>query len=418
MNASPAHRSNLRARGKHSAGSPAEVGRPLGRAASLGVIAVAILMVPLLIRSGLGLLVVPPYALVGIVLAIRRPRNPIGWLLVAIGYGFAVLLTPSIHATAAQFAAGTVPPIEAALAIGAGGGVGVAVFTALFVTTMVFPSGRYPGGRAGLVARWASAIASVLAVLAAFNPTIMVPLDGLSDTVAVRNPVGVAPGAALWQVLDPSTSTLPVVILLVIGTVSLMIRFRRARGIERQQLQWVGASIAFMVVAILSGFVLGAIVPSTSTSGVAWIPALVAYPTIPISVGIAVLRYRLFEIDRIVSRTIGWTLTTGTIVATFAGLVVGLQALIAPITGASTVAVAASTLVAFALFQPVRRRVQSAVDHRFNRSRYDAERIIGAFGSHLRDETDLARLGGTVVSTAAAAVHPASTTLWLRGPAR
>ena len=109
----------------------------------------------------------------------------------------------------------------------------------------------------------------------------------------------------------------------------------------------------------------------------------------PIVIGIAILRYRLYEIDRIISRTIGWAIVTGLLVAVFAGLVVALQAVLAPVTKENTLAVAASTLVAFALFQPLRRRVQRAVDRRFDRARYDGQRTVGAFAERLRNEVDL-----------------------------
>ena len=134
----------------------------------------------------------------------------------------------------------------------------------------------------------------------------------------------------------------------------------------------------------------------------------------PVTIGIAVLRYRLYEIDRIISRTIGWALVSGILVAVFAGVVVALQTVLAGITQGETLAVAASTLVAFAIFQPVRRRVQSAVDRRFDRARYDAQRTVDTFAEHLRSEVDLGRLRSALVVTADRAVRPVGAAIWLR----
>jgi ABC-type uncharacterized transport system permease subunit len=135
---------------------------------------------------------------------------------------------------------------------------------------------------------------------------------------------------------------------------------------------------------------------------------------VPVSVGIAVTRHRLYEIDRLISRSIGWALVTGVLVAIFAGTVVGLQAIFTSITRGETLAVAASTLVAFALFQPVRRRVQTAVDRRFDRARYDSERTLAAFAERLRNEVDLASLEGDIAGTVVLALRPRSFGVWLR----
>ena len=137
-------------------------------------------------------------------------------------------------------------------------------------------------------------------------------------------------------------------------------------------------------------------------------------PACPLAIGIAVVRYRLYEIDRIISRTIGWALVTGLLVAVFIGGVLALQALLADFTQGQTLAVAASTLVAFALFQPVRRRVQRAVDRRFDRARYDGERTAAAFAERLRDEVDLVTLAAELQGTVGAAVRPTISSLWLR----
>ncbi len=136
---------------------------------------------------------------------------------------------------------------------------------------------------------------------------------------------------------------------------------------------------------------------------------------IPVAIGVAILRYRLYEIDRLVSRTIGWALVTAVLVGVFATLVVTLQTVFAQLANESSLAVAASTLVAFALFQPVRRRVQRAVDRRFDRARYDGQRTVDAFAERLRNEVDLAALRSSLAATANDAVRPGRSRVWLRG---
>jgi hypothetical protein len=132
-----------------------------------------------------------------------------------------------------------------------------------------------------------------------------------------------------------------------------------------------------------------------------------------VPIGIAILRYRLYEIDRLVSRTIGWAIVTALLVAVFAGMVVGLQAVL-PVTSGDTLVVAVSTLVAFALFQPLRRRVQRAVDRRFDRARYDGERTASSFAERLRSEVDLGNLRADLLATATGAVRPGDASIWLR----
>ena len=176
-------------------------------------------------------------------------------------------------------------------------------------------------------------------------------------------------------------------------------------GGRRHRLCWI---------AVVGGIVLGALVPQALDEGIVWIPAIVAFATVPISVGIAVLRYRLYEIDRIVSRTISWAMVSAVLVAVFFGLVLVAQAAFASITSSDTLAVAGSTLFVAALFQPLRRRVQAGVDRRFNRARYDAERTVTAFAGRLRDDVDLDQLRAAITSTVGRTVQPASVSLWLR----
>jgi hypothetical protein len=197
------------------------------------------------------------------------------------------------------------------------------------------------------------------------------------------------------------------------AALALVIRFRAAAGVERQQLRWLTAALAFVVVAVLSGFIVAQLVPATAQTGLIWLGAIVAFPCVPIAIGIAVLRYRLYEIDRIVSRTISYAVLTALLVGVFAGAILLFQTVLAPLTGNNTLAVAASTLLVAALFQPVRGRVQRVVDRRFNRARYDAERTVAAFSERLRDEVDLRSLRSEVLDVVDRSLQPSLTGIWL-----
>jgi hypothetical protein len=202
--------------------------------------------------------------------------------------------------------------------------------------------------------------------------------------------------------------------LFVASIVSLLVRFARSDGVERLQLRWLVTGLAAVVFAVPIGFALFALF-GPSIEGLAWLPAIIAFTLPPMAIGIAVLRYRLYEIDRLISRTIGWALVTGTLLAVFGGAVIGLQALLSDVTQGETLAVAASTLVAFALFQPLRRRVQSTVNQRFDRARVDADRTATAFADRLRDQIDLGGLEADIAGTIETALRPTSTGVWIRG---
>jgi hypothetical protein len=225
------------------------------------------------------------------------------------------------------------------------------------------------------------------------------------------NPFGLI--AVSTEVRDAAVlvGALALIVAMALAVVAIAVRWRRGSHVERSQLKWLFAAL----------IVAGLLFPLTFGGSAVDAPSVLTNLSvgsdllIPVAIGIAILRYRLYDIDRLVSRTVSWAVVTGVLVAVFAGVVVALQAALAGATQGETLAVAASTLVAFALFQPVRRRVQSAVDHRFDRARYDAQRTVDAFAEHLRNEVDLATLRTALIATADDAVRPVSTTVWLRG---
>ena len=362
--------------------------------------------------TGFGVLWFVPFATVGTLLAVRRPSTSIGWILIGIGWSLAIA-TLTIDATPEQFAAGSVEPLTAGLAVitsmaGASG------FLLIATLAIVFPSGRLPAGRWHRVTSVALAAGVGALALSAVMPSISVNVWGEPASIPVRNPASVLPDLPIWQLVTPETVILPLVALLIAAAISLVDRYRRAAGVERQQLRWLAASLTFVVLAVLGGFLLGSVVPEAAASGVVWLGAVVAFPCVPVAVGFAVLRYRLYEIDRIISRTIGWALLTAILAAVFAATIVGLQAVLAPLTQNNTLAVAASTLVAAALFQPLRGRVQRTVDRRFNRPRVEADQAAASFAIRVRNEVDLGALRAALVGTAGDAVHPEAAALWLR----
>jgi MFS family permease len=383
--------------------------RPLGLPGQIAVVAGAALAIAVGLTSGVGLLESAPYAVVGGWLVIRRPRHLLGWLLLAGAWSFALSSVP-VPATAAQLVAGGVPPLVMAVAV-VQASTGGFLITVLFVITLVFPSGRFPTGPWGRLARLALAIVLLLAILGVFAPTISVSLPGISSGVNVPNPLALVPGWPLWPVVSAGPPL--TLVLTAAGVMSMVVRLRRAQGVERAQLRWLVWSMAFIVV----GFVIGLVGDSVFTNGlngVVWLPAILAFSLPPLAIGIAVLRYRLYEIDRLVSRTLGYGLVTILLLAIFSGAILALQAPLSPLTGGNTLAVAGSTLLVAALFQPLQRQVQTLVDRRFNRARYDAQAAVQSFSARLRDEVDLEILQGSLLTIVEATLEPAASGLWLR----
>ncbi len=385
--------------------------RGLAVAGLLGVIAVLVVSWAAAGADPTSAFEVASFATVGLLLVWRRPREPIGWLLVYIAWAF-VAVGSLLPGSASDIVDGRLPLGLTALAWFNAWSSSL-FFDAVAALAAIFPTGRFPAGAMGRVAALAIAAPIVFGIALAFAPDLN-PLfeDGTSGVV--RNPIGLFEGWSGWPVIQAGVYVAVLASLMVsIGT--FLVRYRRARGLERAQGKWLLGALSVMLAAVAFAFAVLAFVSSTGFW--MWAPAALAYPLIPIAIGIAVMRYRLYEIDRIVSRTIGWAVSTGAILALFALLVIGLQAVLAPVTRESTLAVAASTLAAFALFQPLRHRVQSLVDHRFNRSRYDAERISGLLAARLRNETDLPAINAGIVDGARASVQPGSVALWVRGRA-
>ncbi|MEO5705340.1 MAG: hypothetical protein ABIR64_10185 [Candidatus Limnocylindrales bacterium] len=352
-------------------------------------------------------LVVATDATVGAVLMLRRPGNVVGLglMVAAVLLGVTFLAFPS--AAILTDARGTHDALAGFVSLVAGLGIYPSVIVAGPLLALVFPDGKLPG------ARWKWPAGLIVALFVVGSAMVTVRPGSFGGSLA-DNPIGVSGlplSPAFWALGDVfSALTLP--LSLVLALAAVVVRVRRAGEVERAQLKWFVAAYLVAVVLISISFVDG----TTQTVIDVLAPWSLALPSL--AVGIAVLRYRLFEIDRIISRTVGWAVVTGMLLAVFAGAVVGLQALLSSFTQGETLAVAASTLVAFALFQPLRRRVQAAVNRRFDRARVDADRTVTAFADRLRDQIDLGGLEGDISRTVEAALRPSSTGVWIRGASR
>jgi hypothetical protein len=349
------------------------------------------------------------FSLVGAVVGSRRPENPIGWLFCAIGVFAAVVLLSSEYAAYALLAQpDSLPGGLAMVWIRAWMWVPyVGLFVLLF---LVFPEG-WPQSRA---LRWfTSLVLFVIAygtVLAAFSPG---PIDAIGG--AVENPLGMKAlrGVGTNSAVGPVESVLYV--LGIVAAASLFGRMRLARGVEHQQIKW----FAYATVVLVGGVVLDFTV--SEATGVSWLGEIgfvlrmVGLAGLPMAIGIAVLRYRLYNIDQIINRTLVYGTLTATLLALYFGGIVVLQRIFVLLTGEkSTVAVVASTLLIAALFNPLRRRIQGFIDRRFYRKKYDARKTLEAFSTKLKNETDLEALNNDLVGVVRETMQPEHVSLWLR----
>ena len=377
----------------------------------LGIIAGLIAVLGLMASLGdpitVGLYVT--YAGAGWWLVARRPDHSIGWLLMCVAVGFAATTPPGLDADALVSGKADVMTWFRAWWSTWGG---TLVFLGFIGIALTFPSGHLPAGRWRRPLIGVLAIALVATVLVALRPTFDLAIDNGPDII-VPNHLAIAPTTSLWAAVNTLDDSMYFYLLAVLtaAIVGLLVRYRRSEGIARLQLRWLVAALAGILTSVVFALVVTVVFGDVVGS---WIPAGITYILVPVSIAVAISRYRLFEIDRIISRTIGWALVSGLLVAAVAILVVGLQALLSNVTQGQTLAVAASTLVAFALFQPVRQRVQRAVDRRFDRARYDGQLTAAAFAERLRTEVDLDSVASDLTQSVQGALRPGSLGIWLK----
>ena len=342
------------------------------------------------------------FLVVGCVLVARRPDNRIGWIFTAVGLLTMAAILAEGYTT---FAYVTHPgPLPGRL-------VAAWVFTWIWLPigmlTVVFPLLLFPTGRS-LSPGWRPvswlAVGGTVAwtVVGALNPS----LDVVTGTIP--NPIGVA-GANPNAGLVGAVLNGLLLFLLAAAIVSMAVRFRRSRGVERQQLKWFAYAGAMVVLAILSTNV----VPGLGN--LPWVMVV----ALPVAVGIAILRYRLYDLDRLINRTLVYGLLTALLAGVYAGVVLVLGQLFGGVAGnPPSWAVAGATLAVAALFQPARRRIQAVVDRRFNRRKYDAARTVEAFSVRLRDEVDLDALSTELLAVVDQTIQPTAVSLWLRPSAQ
>jgi hypothetical protein len=345
-------------------------------------------------------LVLTPGVVVGTLLAARRPRNPIGWILLAFYLG---ALNPASDYAIIDYRLhhGSLPLGSVAVVVLAGWPVRLVLIASLL---WVFPDGRLPQGRWRRAAVALAAAGALLAVAAtaggaAAEAGHSVRIDAGGTLVNnAAGAAGLAQGAVAFGVLAS----------LLVWLAVQVPRYRRSAGERRQQFKWLYTGAAIFVVSVIS-----AVITSGSSGldlAVNNVIVPVGFAILPVCVGVAVLRYRLYEIDRIISRVISYAIITAVLAGVFAGLVL-LATVVLPFK--TPVAVAAATLAAAALFNPLRKRVQHAVDRRFNRARYDADQTVAAFAARLKDAVDLDSVRDDLAGVVHQALEPAHVSVWI-----
>jgi hypothetical protein len=342
---------------------------------------------------------------VGAVITARQPDNAIGWLFLATGLGNTVAQVLLEYGSYALLhAPGTVPGGAWAGLI-ADAVIWPAVAATSLLVFVLFPTGHVPSRRWRWLV-WAVAVDVVAYVVG----TLLEP-GPLHYFPAVSNPIP-ASIPDLPAIGDLAATALSVALLF--GIVALAVRFRRSRGVERLQISWLFYLGALLLLSLPVTMALQTTNLTVGGIPVSELAFAVLLLTIPVAVGIAILRYRLYDIDVVINRTLVYGALTVTLAAAYVGSVLLLQLVLSPVTQGSGLAVAVSTLLVAALFRPVRSRIQAMVDRRFFRRRYDAARTLEAFGTRLRDQLDLDALGTDLQDVVRDTMQPAHVSLWLR----
>ena len=352
------------------------------------------------------------YSVIGAIIASRLPNHPIAWICCAIGF------TAAVEHFSGEYAVYALVAHPGSLAGGnvtlwMSNWVWILMFGFIVFLLLLFPNGRLPSNRWRPFA-WVSAAVSVVgAILAAIAPdSTPGPNSEANALRSLPNPFGIEGLPNLQQAVQ--------VFVLSVGLVAtaslVLVRLRNARGIERQQIKWLIYSSAMLIGAVILKDTVFS--PLGVTRWGLWVGyLLVAVGGLggPIAIGIAILRYRLYEIDTLINRTLVYGALTAILVALYFSGIVVLQRVFVALTGEqSTLAVVASTLLIAALFNPLRRRIQGFIDRRFYRHKYDARKTLETFSAKLRDETDLDALSGDLVGMVRETMQPAHVSLWLR----
>jgi hypothetical protein len=364
------------------------------------------------------LLILAPFlafTIVGALIASRRPENPIGWICLVAGLFWTLIALDDQYTAYGLATTGVVPFPAAVVALSQWLWVPPVGLLSIYLI-LFFPDGRLPSRRWRPLAWFSGAVMALVSLAIALAP------GPLPDLGGVRNPFGLE--GYPW--IADATNVIPALLPLctLASALSLVLRYRRSGSEQREQIKWIAFAGSFVglmsLITVVSTLIFAPeFADSTGTQplwlGVLQDVELLSFAGIPVAVGIAVLRYRLYDIDVIINRTLVYGSLTATLIALYFGGIVVLQRLFVLLTGQqSTLAVVASTLLIAALFNPLRRRIQSFIDRRFYRRKYDARKTLEAFTAKLRDETDFDALNAELVGVVNETIQPAHVSLWLR----
>jgi hypothetical protein len=344
------------------------------------------------------------FPVVGLVVVLRQPGNAVGWLFLGVGATMVANTFASEYADRAIYAAARLPAVAVAVWVESWCWI-LPVGLCAPLAIALFPNGALPGRR------WRPVVALVVTSLLVVAVALALAPGPLVQNGGFDNPFGVQP-LGPWVPAINTLSPAPVLAMISLALCAIVVRFRRSHGVERQQLKVLLYPVALIAVgfavAVVSAILLRVDVPF------AWEAMIIGLAGVPIAAGIAILRYRLYDIDVVIRRTLIYGVLIAILGAVYVALVVGLQTLMSAVTGGQTLPVALSTLTIAALFGPVRAQVRRVIDRRFYRSRYDAQQTVERFAAQMRDQVELDEVGRVLVAVAADAVRPASIGVWVR----
>jgi hypothetical protein len=353
-----------------------------------------------------------PFGVVGFAVAWRRPRNPLGWIFVGLMVALALSAIGGTYAVADyRVRHGTLPlgwvamlaqPAWAPMIVLAG------------LAILLFPDGT-PATSLLRRALWLYLAPALLWMVSAYVLTVGaiighdIRVDSGGNLVTLAN----GPSSPGWWNVLQDVVFIAIALGFVLSLTGQVVSYRRSSGERRQQLKWLLGGLAVCLVGVVAAIAIAVGHAAGLWAVVGHVALLAALVAVPVSMGVAILKYRLYDIDRIISRTLGYAIVTGLLVGVYAGLVL-LATRVHKVHG--TVAVVAATLAAAALFSPVRRRVQWIVDRRFNRARYDADRTVAVFAARLQDAVDLDTVRDDLTDVVHQALEPAHVSVWIGQP--
>ncbi len=343
-------------------------------------------------------------SIVGGLVASRHPSNPIGWILCSFTaiQGVSLVLEGYTEYYLSS-GGGSLRVAEAAAWVNNWSY--VSAFLTVTLVLLLFPDGHLPSRR------WAPALWCCLVGNALFAAGVALDTGPLHEYPEIVNPLGISHGLA--SVIGPIGITLTLIALFA-SAGSVIVRFRRSTGVERQQIKWLAVASVIAAAAMLGAAAIG----FAGSDNLANAVIVLGILCIPVAIGVAMLRYRLYDVDRVISKTLVYGSMTVVLGASYVGLVLAGQALFSAFAGGSNLAIAVSTLAVAALFLPARSRVQRFVDRRFYRRRYDAQKALEAFGTRLREQIDLGTLSGDLRTAVDETMQPAHVSVWLRAGAQ